>query len=382
MKPLHRLLATQFLTAVADNMILLATIYVIFENKLGLFYTGIVQASFFIAYILLAPYASILSEKLPKANTLWIGNIVKLTGAAFLFFGLDPALSYAIIGIGACIYGPSKYAILKELTETKEALYRANGLVEGSTIVAILLGTVVGGMLVNISFTLAMAVIVAFYIVSFIFAYLLPRGSVSDVSFKGTWKHFWRDTVALMKIPAARTSVIGTSNFWMNSAVLRLAVLAWIPIAFGVGSDVASYYMGVTAIGIMLGAVLSPKIIPLNQLSLLLYMGIGLSGALFFLALFPHKILTAVFLLLIGLCGGMFQVPLNTTLQQTGDEVGSGKIIAIQNFFENILMLAGTLLYTTALRMDIDIPYIMMGFALIFLCISVYVNRSYKRLGY
>lgn len=381
MKPLRRLLVTQFLTAVSDNMILLATIYVITKNELGLFYTGIVQAAFFIAYILLAPHASILSEKLPKSTTLWIGNVVKVTGAVFLFFGLDPALSYAIVGIGACIYGPSKYAILTELTSTKEELYRANGLVEGSTIVAILLGTVTGGLLVSKSFELAMGVIVLLYVISFIFAYILPRGPVSNVSFKGTWKNFGRDTLALMKIPAARTSVIGTSNFWMNSAVLRLAVLAWIPIAFGVGADVASYYMGVSAIGIMIGAVLSPKIIPLNKLSYLLYMGVGLSGSLVFLALFPHQIFTALFLLAIGVCGGMFQVPLNTTLQQTGHTVGSGKIIAIQNFFENIMMLTGTLLYTGALKLNVDIPYIMIGFALVFVSVSIYISRSYKKIN-
>ncbi|MFF2531208.1 MFS transporter [Brevibacillus sp. NPDC058079] len=164
---INRLLATQFLSALADNMILMATIYVITEKALGNVYVGIVQACFFVAYILLAPYSGVLSERLPKSNILWIGNVFKLIGALMLFIGINPAVSYAMVGVGACIYGPGKYAILRELTKNEQELYKANGSVEGSTIVSILLGTVIGGFLATWSFFLAMIVIMVCYGLSF-----------------------------------------------------------------------------------------------------------------------------------------------------------------------------------------------------------------------
>lgn len=378
MNNVHKLLATQFLSALADNMILMATVYVITQHALGNIYVGIVQASFFVAYVLLAPYAGVLSEKIPKSNTLWIGNTLKLGGALLLLVGVDPAVSYALIGVGACIYGPGKYAILRELTKNEEELYRANGLVEGSTIVSALLGTVLGGVLVASSFELAMCIILACYVLSFLFAWILPKGSTSKVSFKGAWSSFYKDISVLWKIKEAKISLIGTSNFWMTSSVLRLAVLAWIPVALMVSDEKASYYMGISAIGIMLGAVLSPYLIPLHKLSRLIFIGSGMAVAIIVAGWVPHWILTAIILFIAGFFGGAFMIPLNTTLQEKGQSVGSGKVIAIQNFFENLLMLSGTLLYTGALKLNIGMPIILTSFGLLFLVVSIYVSHSYR----
>lgn len=360
-------------------MILMATIYVITQNALGNVYVGIVQASFFVAYVLLAPYAGVLSEKLPKSNTLWLGNILKFGGALLLLGGIDPAVSYALIGIGACVYGPSKYAILRELTTTEQQLYKANGLIEGSTIVAVLIGTVLGGVLVANSFTLAMTVILICYVLSFLFAWILPKGATSEVSFRNTWRNFYKDISTLWKIKEARTSMIGTSNFWMTSTVLRLAVLAWIPVALSVTDEKASYYMGISAIGIMLGAIMSPRLIPLDKLKRLLFIGGGMALAIIIVGWTPHWIVTAVILFIAGFFGGSFMIPLNTTLQEKGKHVGSGKTIAIQNFFENILMLSGTLLYTGALKLNVDMPIVLTVFGVMFLTISIFVSRSFSK---
>lgn len=379
-KPLNRLLITQFLSALADNMILMATIHVITAKAHGNVYLGIVQAAFFIAYILLAPYAGVLSEKVPKASVLWIGNILKLVGALLLLVGLDPALSYAIVGIGACLYSPGKYGILKELTKNENELYRANGLVEGSTIVAILLGTVLGGFLSTHSYQLAMSVILAFYALSFLFAWILPKGSVSNVSFASAWKCFRQDISMLWSIPQAKSSLIGTSSFWMISAVLRLAMIAWIPIALHLsGEDKASLFMGVSAIGIMIGSITSPKIIPLAKLKRLVFLGTGMAVAIAFVGFLPQMIVTGAILFVAGFLGGVYMIPLNTILQERGQPVGTGKTIAIQNFFENILMLTGTLIYTGALKIGVQIPLILVFFAIIFVGVVFYVRSAFQK---
>lgn len=379
-KPLNRLLITQFLSALADNMILMATIHVITAKALGNVYVGIVQAAFFVAYILLAPYAGVLSERVHKSSVLWIGNVLKLIGAILLSFGLDPALSYAIVGIGACLYSPGKYGILKELTNNENDLYKANGMVEGSTIVAILLGTVLGGFLSTHSFPLAMTVIMAFYGLSFLFAWVLPKGSVTNVSFSSAWKSFGQDISVLWRIPQAKSSLIGTSSFWMISSVLRLAMIAWIPIALHLsGEDKASLFMGVSAIGIMIGAITSPKIIPLARLKRLALLGTGMAVAIGFVGFLPQMILTGAILFVAGFLGGVYVIPLNTILQERGQPVGTGKTIAIQNFFENIMMLTGTLIYTGALHIGIDIPLILVFFAVIFVIVVYYVRTAFKK---
>jgi MFS transporter, LPLT family, lysophospholipid transporter len=206
-----------------------------------------------------------------------MGNVLKMVGATFLFVGGDPAVSYALAGVGACMYGPGKFAILRELTSNEEELYKANGLVEGSTIIAILIGTVLGGFLSSKSFILAMGIILLSYVISFIFAWILSRGGISPVPFRHAWRNFFKDIQSLFHIQEAKSAIIAGSSFWMISAVLRLSVIAWIPIALHLGEDKASLYMGISAIGIMTGAILSHKIIPLHRLERIFYIGVDMS---------------------------------------------------------------------------------------------------------
>ncbi|WCK57318.1 lysophospholipid transporter LplT (plasmid) [Aneurinibacillus sp. Ricciae_BoGa-3] len=378
--PLNRLLITQFLSAMADNAILMATLHVIIQNQLGSVYLGIVQASFFFSYVLLAPYVSVLSERIPKAKLLWVGNLFKLLGAICLLIGVNPAVAYAIVGVGACIYSPGKYAILQEkaYTRTPQELYRANGLIEGSTIVAILIGTIIGGFLSTSSFLLAMVVILSCYMVSFMFAWILPNGEVSNVSFRHTWKHFGQDIVSLIHVQKSKSALLGTSSFWMTSSVLRLAMLSWIPLALHLsGEDKSSLFMGISAIGIMIGAVLSPRLIPLSTLKRLLLFGGGMGLTVAMVCLFPHMVLTVVILFFAGFFGGVYMIPLNTILQESGGVVGTGKTIAIQNFFENLMMFTGTLVFTGLMKVGISIPIIMVGFGITFFFIAFYVKHDY-----
>lgn len=384
-KAVFQLLATQFLSALADNAILLATIYIIketfFGNEVGV-YTGVVQASFFVAYILLAPYASVISERIPKANTMWVGNIIKVVGAIALFSGINPALSYAIVGVGACIYGVGKYAILKELTDNQEDLYKANGWVDGSTILAILAGTVIGEQLAKNSITLAMVVIMSLYAVSFILAYLLPKGKVNkDIRFRSAWRVFFQDFKTLTASKENRSIIVGTSSFWMVSAVMRIAMLAWIPFALNLNEDAnVSLYIAMTAIGIMVGSLTSPYLVPLHKIKRIFLMGAGMAVVVATIGWLDSTIPMLIALFAVGFLGGSYVIPLNTTLQERGKVVGSGKTIAIQNFTENIMMVSGTLLYSGALKIGVDLPFVLIGFAIIFFVFALYVRISFSRI--
>ncbi len=77
-----------------------------------------------------------------------VANGLKLAGAAGICLGVNPFVGYTLVGIGAAAYSPAKYGILGELT-TGDKLVKANGLMEASTIAAILLGSVAGGVLAD-----------------------------------------------------------------------------------------------------------------------------------------------------------------------------------------------------------------------------------------
>ncbi|HEY9182968.1 MAG TPA: MFS transporter, partial [Gammaproteobacteria bacterium] len=137
------LLAAQFLTAFADNAILFTAIAMLFESPRGDWYVPALQSSFLVAFVVLAPWVGTFADRRPKPHVLMLGNVLKAAGAGLMFVGVEPMAAYALVGAGAAVYGPAKYGILPELVGTAR-LVRANGWIEGSTIVAIVLGSAVG----------------------------------------------------------------------------------------------------------------------------------------------------------------------------------------------------------------------------------------------
>lgn len=107
----------------------------------------ILQMVFVGAYIV-CPLCGASGGQFPKGRVMMFANSLKLLGAASICFGFNPFIGYTLVGIGAAAYSPAKYGILGELT-TDDKLVKANGLMESSTIAAILLGSVAGGVLAD-----------------------------------------------------------------------------------------------------------------------------------------------------------------------------------------------------------------------------------------
>ncbi len=110
----------------------------------------ILQMVFVGAYILFAPFVGQVADSFAKGRVMMFANGLKLLGAASICFGIDPFLGYTLVGVGAAAYSPAKYGILSKLT-TGSKLVKANGLMEASTIAAILLGSVAGGVLADLA---------------------------------------------------------------------------------------------------------------------------------------------------------------------------------------------------------------------------------------
>ena len=87
---------------------------------------------------------------------------------------MPPLYAYGIVGVGAAAYSPAKYGILTELLPP-EKLVNANGWMEGSTVIAIILGAIVGGKMASISPQGAMVAIAFMYLVAAIFNMFIPK---------------------------------------------------------------------------------------------------------------------------------------------------------------------------------------------------------------
>ncbi|MZQ86138.1 lysophospholipid transporter LplT [Paenibacillus sp. 5J-6] len=383
MKPLQTLNLTQFLSAFADNMILFITLAIIKQNAFPDYYIGVVQASFLVAFVLLAPFVGAVADKNSKSRVLLVGNAIKSIGIIAMFFHVDPAVSYGIVGIGAAVYSPAKYGILPALTHSDHELLRANARMEGYTIMAILLGSVCGGILAKISLSGSMIACLALYLLSLQLTLQMPKmqGDPS-IRYGKAARTFLADMSALLKDRATRFSLVGTGSFWMTSSVVRLAIIAWVPAHLGIESiDQISMLVAVTGVGIMVGALMTPKLVPARRYYNSFIFGILMIICMMLFPLITNLYTTIGLLLLVGFSGGVFIVPMNAVLQDRGQVmVGAGKTIAVQNFLENAMMLAGVGLYTQISKDGLSPDLSITGIACILAGFVVYLIVQRERL--
>ncbi|MDT8899842.1 lysophospholipid transporter LplT [Anaeroselena agilis] len=351
--PLGALFFAQFLSAFVDNMILFIAQAIIVRDSYPVYYLPFVQSTFLAAYILLSPWVGRFADKHAKATVLIAGNIVKTAGVALLLAAANPALGYAVVGVGAVIYSPAKYGILPFLTRGEDELLRANSGLESYTILAILAGSVAGGFLADLSIAMALIVSVLLYGASIAVNMLIPKDAGNrTISYGNAVSEFIADTAILLRHPRSHYSLIGTGSFWMASAVLRMIIFAWVPLTLGItGGTQISMIIAVTGVGVALGAAATPWLISIGTYRRTVWFGFGMGlGILAFLKISTLPVAVA-FLLLVGVLGGVYIVPMNACLQQVGHHsVGAGKTIAVQNFLENIFMFLGVGAYTLATK--------------------------------
>lgn len=352
----YRVLSTQFLTAFADNAVLFTAVTMVLHKAgLGNWYIPALQASFLVAFVLTAPLVGRFADARPKPRVLFGANVVKAVGAGLLMIQVEPLLAYAVIGLGAAAYSPAKYGILPELID-EQTLVKANGWIEGSTILAILSGTLIGAMLAEYSLILALSAIVALYVASALIALTINHKVIIGKATGNALAGFYRQMRGLLATPRARFATLGVSLFWAAATVLRVLLIAWAPVVLFVHSttEIAQLTLFV-AIGIAIGAVLVPRFIPLAYLRRARVAAYAMGAVIIILATLDTVWAARTALLLAGVCGGLFVVPINAALQEIGHKsIGSGGAVAIQNFFENLAMLLASGVYAVVAGTGVD----------------------------
>ena len=382
-KGFYTLLIAQFLSALADNALLFAAIAVLQQMNAPEWHEPLLLQFFVISYIVLAPFVGSFADALPKGRVMFIANGIKLFGSVSMILGMPPLYAYGIVGIGAATYSPAKYGILTELLPP-EKLVSANGWMEGSTVIAIILGAIIGGKMASISPQSAMVAIAFMYLVAAGFNMFIPKLPIDHAIAKKDplyiLSDFYRSFVALWRDPQGQVSLSVTTLFWGAGATLRLVVIAWAGIVLGFGLDHATQLTATVAIGVALGSVIAAKFITLENSVKVLPAGIVMGVLVIGMAFVTEWHLAALLLFTIGVLSGFFVVPLNALLQHRGHLlIGAGHSIAVQNFNENlgILLLSGA--YTLMVKANLEINYIVIIFGLFVIISMSLINRLYRQ---
>lgn len=364
-------IVAQFFSAFGDNALLFATLAVLKSQFYPDWSQPMLQMMFVATYILLAPFVGQMADSFAKGRVMMFANSLKLLGSLIICFGFNPFLGYTLVGVGAASYSPAKYGILTEITRS-ERLVKANGLMESSTIAAILLGSVAGGILADWNLQVALTVCALTYALAVVANVFIPRLLAARPGqswhFGTMLRSFTHSGLLLWHRGETRFSLLGTSLFWGAGVTLRFLLVLWVPVALGITDNKTPTVLNaIVAIGIVIGAVAAAKLVTLDTVRRCMPAGI-LIGVMVVVFSLQHSLLnTWLVLMLIGALGGFFVVPLNALLQERGkDSVGTGNAIAVQNFAENIAMLLMLGLYTIAIRLGTPAVATGVGFGAMF----------------
>lgn len=379
-------MAAQFFSSLADNALLIAAVALLVQLDSPEWWAPLLKLFFVVSYVALAPFVGGIADALPKGRVMLITNSIKVAGCLMMFFGVHPLLSYAVVGLGAAAYSPAKYGILTELLP-HDQLVTANGWIEGLTVLSIILGTVLGGILINphtadyllnLNIPLiihmdtpaeaAIAVITLGYLIAAAFNLGIPRTGarydpqpLSDPI--AMTSCFMKNVAELWKDKLGQISLAVTTLFWGAGAALQFIVLKWANHALNMPLDKAAILQGVCAFGVSAGAIIAARLVPLKKAMKVLPMGV-LMGLVCILMIWVYDLsLAYALIVLIGALSGFFVVPMNALLQHRGHVLMSaGRSIAIQNFNENISVLLMIALYSLLVSQDVNVNTIIFLF--------------------
>ncbi len=370
-RDMKAVIAAQFFSAFGDNALLFATLAVLKQQFYPEWSQPVLQMVFVGAYILFAPFVGQFADSFAKGRVMMFANTIKLVGAACIAFGVNPFVGYTLVGLGAAAYSPAKYGILGELT-TGDKLVKANGLMEASTIAAILLGSVAGGVLADWSVPGALVVCAVTYALAVAANLFIPKLNAARPG--QSWhllamiRQFYQACGVLWRNQETRFSLVGTSLFWGAGVTLRFLLVMWVPLVLGITDNATPTYLNaMVAVGIVVGAAAAAKLITLDTVARCMPAGVLIGVMVAIFAAQSNLVSSYGLLVLIGVLGGFFVVPLNALLQERGKHsVGAGNAIAVQNLGENSAMLLMLGLFSLAVKAGAPVVGIGIGFGVIF----------------
>ena len=410
---MHRLapvLGAQFFSSLADNALLIAAIALLTSLAAPDWMTPLLRLAFVLSYILLAAWVGVLSDMWPKGRVMFVTNLIKIGGCLLLLFGSHPLLAYGVVGAGAAAYSPAKYGILSEILPP-EKLVAANGWMEGLTVISIILGIVLGGVLVDpvvgealVDFayvpvvgqtTLAdasIAVVTLVYVVAALINLKIRDTGAkypnvrfnalgNGITFAKTCKTIFTDTFCV-------SSLLVTTLFWGTGAVLQFLVLRWADERLGLPLSQASMLQAVVSVGIAFGAVLAARFVPIHRAFHVLWTGVAMGLAVAAMSFYSESfvpgavtigaesvrvsvLVACLMMIVVGTLAGLFLVPMNAVFQRRGQLLlSSGQAVAVQNLSENTMILTMLGIYALLVKLELSVLATMCAFGL-FLAVAM-----------
>ncbi|NBX52028.1 MAG: MFS transporter [Proteobacteria bacterium] len=414
------LFITQFFGAFNDN---------VFKNAFLIWFTydvatkldmdaqlmvTIASGLFVLPFFLFSALAGQIADKFEKSKIVRIIKVAEIVIMAFAFIGFYFENIYLLLllvflmGIHSTFFGPIKYSLLPETLKDNE-LVSGNALIEGGTFLAILLGTILGGVAIRSQngIEIICAAVVFFAVIGYIASRFIPKTPISDSDLKiglNIFSQTWKIIGFAKKENTVWLSIIGISWFWF----IGLTFLSQFPIYTKniINGDefIVTLFLSIFSIGIGVGSVMcnkllrgqiNGKLVPLGSISISL-------GILFFcfasnLYQTPENIISlgeffsssfasyliVLSLLIIAIFSGIYIVPLYAIMQHRSDNKYLSRIVAANNVLNALFMVASSFVIVSLIALQLTLIQIFLILGIfnifVFCFIRKIVNQNLNR---
>lgn len=350
---------TQFLGALNDNIYKLLIVYLFIDIQ-GIENSHTILAStgaiFVLPFLLFSTSSGTLADRLSKRNIIVFTKIFELVIMALgvIFFAYKSILgSYIILFMLAtqsAIFGPSKYGILPEIVPN-DKISKANGMMTSFTFLAIILGTFSASFLIDITgrnFIVAAifcsVIALIGMVTSFCIEYTPPAGSVKKIN-PSIFKEIYSTLSIAKQQPSLIMAIFGSAFFLFLGAFVQLNMIPFAVESLHLSDVQGGYLFLLTALGIGSGSVIAGKISGKTvELGIVPIAGVGVTIVCYLLDLFSdHLLVSFPLVLILGVFGGMYQIPLDSYIQVASPNKFRGQIVATTNFmsFLGVLCASG-----------------------------------------
>jgi len=401
---------TQFFGALNDNFLKNALVVLVTFKGITLAgldapsVVALASALFILPFFLFSPIAGQLADKFEKSRLVritkyWEVAIMAVAGAGLLTQNFTILLSVLFLaGVQAALFGPVKYAMLPDLVSPDE-LVEANAYVEMGTFLAILLGTIGGGLVVALpggEYWLT-GILIGLSILGLLTSFNVKEAPVACPDLKIQLNPFpgIAATVAILReSKAVFNSVLAISWFWFFGAAILSVLPLYCKDYLGANEHVVTSFLAMFTLGIGLGSILCEKLSYRRvELGLVPIGSIGMT--VFLVDLFqtpgtwapdPSRLLTlqefvaapgGIRLLadffFMSVFGGLFILPLYTLIQQRSSQESRSRVIAGNNIINAGFMVVSSLCVIAFEKMHMSYPQIFLILAGMNLVVSFYV---------
>jgi 1-acyl-sn-glycerol-3-phosphate acyltransferase len=402
---------TQFFAAFNDNVYKNALIILIAFQTAGNnrahadTLVNLSVALFILPLFLFSATAGQLADKYEKSRYIRLVKLMEIVvmGLAVVAFNIGsiPLLIglLFLMGTQSTLFGPVKYGILPQHLAVDE-LIAGNGMVEMGTFLAILLGTLTGGVLIGVPETgvvMVSVTVITLACLGLLSSLGIPTAGAAAPDLRINWNPFtetWRMLVFARGNRTVFLSILGISGFWMIGATYLAQLPNYTRVNLGGNEQVVTLLLALFTVGVGIGSVLCERLSGHKvELGLVPFGAIGLTvfGIDLFFAV-PHGTATAAALdaaaylrtgagharvlfdiFSLGLFGGFYIVPLYALVQQRSEPSHRSRVIAANNIINSLFIVCSAVLAIGLLNAGLSIPQLFLVIALMNTAVALYI---------